>query len=40
MKTYKIKCKHCKKTRITKEKLISWVCSSCTMNYTLGLKAP
>ena len=35
---YKIKCKHCKETKTTKEKLISWVCSRCTMKYTFGLK--
>jgi len=35
---YKIKCKHCEKIRTTEEKLISWICSTCTMTYSLGLK--
>ena len=34
---YKIKCKHCENTTTTKEKLISWICSSCTMQYSLRL---
>ena len=33
MKNYKIKCRYCEKTRTTKEELISWVCSSCTMKH-------
>ena len=36
---YKIKCKHCEKTQTTKEKLLSWICSSCTIKYTFMLKA-
>ena len=36
---YKIKCKHCKETKTTKEKLLSWICSSCTIKYTFMLKA-
>jgi ribosomal protein L37AE/L43A len=35
---YKIKCKHCEKTQTTKEKLIWWTCSSCTMNYKIKCK--
>ena len=35
---YKTKCKHCESTTTTKEKLISWICSSCTMQYSLRLK--
>jgi len=37
---YKTKCKHCENTTTTKEKLLSWICSSCTIKYTFMLKAP
>ena len=40
MKTYKTKCRYCKEIKTTKEELISWVCSSCTIKYTFMLKAP